>query len=108
MAINLLSQLLDSGRELKDLVGFNRRKALRFQDVQLEKLLYKAKNTAFGKQYAFDQILIAKDLYGAFKEKVPLSDYGGMYPWWQRAYNGEKDMTWPGLVRFFRHEFRYH
>ncbi|MFN9113625.1 MAG: GH3 auxin-responsive promoter family protein, partial [Bacteroidota bacterium] len=101
MAINLLSQLLAQGRELRDLVGFNRRKALRFQESQLKKLLYNARKTAFGQAHGFEEILLAGDVYAAFAARVPAGDYSAMYPWWQRAYNGEKDVTWPGQVKFF-------
>ncbi len=99
MALNILSQFVQPG--LRDLVGFSLRKALRMQETQLKKLLFKAKHTAFGKEHGFEDMLIAPDVYQAFSTRVHPGDYSSMYPWWQRAYSGEKDVIWPGKIDFF-------
>jgi hypothetical protein len=99
MAFNILSQYVQPG--LKDLVSFSHRKALRFQEAQLKKLLFKAKHTAFGKEHGFEEMLIAPDVYEAFIRRVRPGDYSSMYPWWQRAYAGEADVVWPGKTEFF-------
>ena len=99
MALNILSQFVQPG--LRDLVGFSYRKALRMQEAQLKKLLFKAKHTVFGKEHGFEDILISADVYRAFTQAVHPGDYSRMYPYWQRAFNGEKDITWPGKTDFF-------
>jgi hypothetical protein len=41
----------------------------------LKKLLKKARFTAFGQHYHFDDILFSSDLAGRFQELVPVHDY---------------------------------
>lgn len=68
----------------------------------LSALIKKSKNTAFGKQYHFEQILKEKDLGTIFREKVPVHTYSQMLEnWWYRSLNGEKNVSWPGKVNYF-------
>lgn len=72
------------------------------QQEVLEDLLEKAKNTAFGKYHAFDQILDADDIVSAFTAKVPYHDYDALYSrWWKKLRERHKDITWPGLNEYF-------
>lgn len=72
------------------------------QNETLHSLLEKAKHTAFGKYHAFDQILAADYPAKAFSEKVPYHDYDSIYnQWWKKQREGHKDITWPGLNRYF-------
>src|SRR5690606_16135883 len=64
-------------------------------------LLDKAKNTAFGKYYAFEQILASEDPAAAFANKVPYHDYDAIYEeWWSKIREGHKDITWPGINQY--------
>lgn len=68
----------------------------------LNHLLDKAKNTAFGKYYAFEQILESEDPVTTFSQKVPYHDYDTIYSeWWSKLREGHKDITWPGLNEYF-------
>src|SRR5690554_861443 len=68
----------------------------------LKHLLDKAKNTAFGKYYAFEQILEAEDQAAVFAKKVPYHDYDAIYSgWWCKIREGHKDITWPGINEYF-------
>lgn len=68
----------------------------------LKKLLNKAKDTAFGKQYNFESILEADDITKAFAERVPYFDYNKINEeWWSRIHQGENNVTWPGKPPYF-------
>ena len=60
-------------------------------------LLGKARNTAWGKRYAFAEI----SGYDTFRERVPLQDYENLHPFIERMINGEKDVLWPSTVRWY-------
>lgn len=64
-------------------------------------LLQRAVDTAFGRHYHFADILASPDPIAQFKKVVPVVDYDGMHPWWERAEAGEADVTWPGVVKYF-------
>lgn len=72
------------------------------QEIQfdvLNKLLKKAKNTKFGKEYNFAEII--KKGPKAFAEEVPLNQYEGLKPYIQEVANGAKDILWPGAPKWF-------
>ncbi len=75
--------------------------ALRHQRRQLDYLLRSAKHTAFGLAHDFDSILDAENVHAAFDSRVPLTDYSGMKQWWSRSYQGEANVSWPGLTTYF-------
>jgi hypothetical protein len=83
-------------------------KPAKHQRKVLFKLLKKARKTAFGKYYNFEKIAgintlkKEKAIYADFKAEVPIHDYNKMYnEWWVKARNGEKNITWPGTVKYF-------
>jgi hypothetical protein len=72
------------------------------QEKTFLKLIKKAQNTAFGKEYGFDEILNSSNPTKLFGERVPLFDYDSIHDkWWYRELNGEQDITWPGKVSYF-------
>lgn len=75
---------------------------LRQQQRVLKKLLTKAEFTAFGEYYNFSKILNSTDILNEFKNIVPTHDYNSIYKqWWYRALNGEKNVCWPGKIKYF-------
>lgn len=65
-------------------------------------LLEKAKDTAFGKHYEFEEILAGSDPADTFASRVPYFDYHQLYDtWWKRQLDGEEDITWPGNSQYF-------
>lgn len=64
-------------------------------------LLQAAADTHFGIHYGFRQILTSEDPQAEFAARIPVVDYDGMHPWWKRAEDGEADVAWPGVVRYF-------
>ncbi|MBI3234124.1 MAG: GH3 auxin-responsive promoter family protein, partial [Bacteroidetes bacterium] len=71
------------------------------QQRVLKKMLLRAGNTAFGKEYHFDDILFSDHVIPDFQKQVPFHTYKEMNVWWKRAYEGEKAVTWPGKTKYF-------
>lgn len=72
------------------------------QKYVLKHLLSKARNTEFGKQYSFSQIVNSENPEKAYQETVPVFDYEKMYSnWWNKLLEGRKDITWPGKTKHF-------
>ena len=68
----------------------------------LKDLLNKAKDTAFGKEYKFEEILEAEDIEAKYAETVPYFDYNKIdKEWWHRYHEGEENVTWPGTPPYF-------
>ncbi len=67
------------------------------QDKQLRHILKKAQNTEWGKNYGFKDI----PNYKTFCERVPVSTYEDLHPFIERMINGEKNILWPSVVRWF-------
>lgn len=75
------------------------------EEAQLEvlkSLVTKARDTAFGKHYGFEEILASEDIKKAFSEKVPYFDYNKLNKeWWSKLHEGEENVTWPGKPPYF-------
>jgi hypothetical protein len=68
----------------------------------LNKLLKRARFTAFGQQYRFDDILLSRHVGKVFQDKVPVHDYNKIYEeWWQKTLEGVPDVTWPGKIKYY-------
>jgi hypothetical protein len=78
------------------------------QKQELRKLLIHAQHTEFGEKFGFQKLLKAlkssdvNRFYEEFVTTVPVYDYDKIYEeWWYRNKEGEKDITWPGKVKYF-------
>ncbi|WP_053403873.1 GH3 auxin-responsive promoter family protein [Persicobacter sp. CCB-QB2] len=60
-------------------------------------LLEGAKNTVFGKDHGFEEIVTYED----FKARVPIRDYEDLRPYIDRVVAGEKDILWKGKPVYF-------
>lgn len=67
------------------------------QQQQLHYLLRMATPTVWGQQYDFLHI---KD-YQTFSQRVPLQVYDDLRPYIHRMINGEPNILWPGVTRWF-------
>lgn len=67
------------------------------QERVLENLLQEAKHTAFAADHAFGSI----KNYADFKDAIPVKDYEGIKPYILRCLEGESDVLWPGIVKWF-------
>jgi len=72
------------------------------QRVVLLQLLKKAKLTAFGLKYKFNEILNSADPVSAFQKNVPIYDYDAINEeWWHYLLEGHQNVTWPGGQKYF-------
>jgi len=78
------------------------------QKSALRQLLIDARSTAFGDKYHFDDVLRSfrsnqpDYFYERFRKNVPVHDYNKIYnEWWHRARKGQKDICWPGRIKYF-------
>ena len=74
-----------------------RRRPTEVQREQLDRLLAKGANTAFGR----DHELRSVKTLGEFQARVPVRDYEEFFPYIERARRGERSVLWPGETRWF-------
>lgn len=87
-----------------DISGFVRSEPLpgKAQLAVLSHLLKKAKHTAFGLKYRFDDILESGDIVGSFQRNVPVCHYDSIHEeWWHYLLEGHQNVTWPGGQEYF-------
>ncbi len=72
------------------------------QTKVLQKLLDKAKGTDFGRTYIFKEILQSTSPLHEFSSAIPITTYEEFYEkWLTRTLQGEKDVIWPGRMKYF-------
>ncbi len=71
------------------------------QSNLLRGLLVKASSTVWGRRFDFGSIARESDVVRAYRERVPLHSYEHMRPYVDRIRDGEKDVLWPGRIRYF-------
>lgn len=97
----ILGSIIKSAIDIRGIIPA-RKNIYKQQVRQLTKLLTKAQDTAFGKEYNFQQILLNEDPIREFQKNVPVFDYQSIFElWWYRALKGERDICWPGKVNYF-------
>ena len=62
------------------------------QETWRQNLVRGAQQTAFGRDHGFQDIKTYED----FKAAVPIRDYEGLRPYFDRLLTGEADVLWPG------------
>ena len=70
------------------------------QEVQIETfidLIHHAKDTEWGIKHNFESIDSIQD----FKEQVPIQEYDDVKPYINRLRKGEKNILWPGEIKWF-------
>lgn len=67
------------------------------QNKQLKSLLSTARDTEWGRNHDYWSI----SSYNTFKERVPLQTYEEVKPFVNRMINGEKNILWPSVVRWY-------
>ncbi|MBN2680900.1 MAG: GH3 auxin-responsive promoter family protein [Bacteroidales bacterium] len=69
-------------------------------DVQREtflKLIEKAEDTEWGKKYGYRSVSSVEE----FQKRVPVQDYEDVKPYIIRLRQGEKNLLWPGSIKWF-------
>jgi hypothetical protein len=67
------------------------------QKALLDDLVRSAARTRFGAEHHFESIQSIAD----YQARVPLRSYADFKPYWDRLFEGERDVTWPGHPRYF-------
>ncbi len=107
----ILGVLLKNGVKLGKAIEQEQKSPFKLQRKQLKKLLREAQFTEIGRKYDFDQILELlsflsladkKAFYDIFKKSVPIYSYNSIYKeFWHKCLEGQRDITWPGKVKYF-------
>lgn len=104
----ILGTLLKKGIMLRESLAQLYTSPLDLQKQELRDLLIHCQFTKFGSEYNFTKILSSfkvddKDhFYEVFKKQIPIFDYDTIYhQWWCKAKAGEKDVCWPGKIKYF-------
>jgi len=70
----------------------------------LKNILTVSKDTVYGKEHKFEEILAAKtddELFKLYQKNVPINDYENLRPYIDRHKNGEPDILFPGKPKFY-------
>lgn len=104
----IIGSILKKGIKLRETLEQDYTSPYDLQKKELSKLLISARNTTFGREYDFMNVLEKfrshgqHDFYEQFKANVPIHDYDSMNDsWWHKTRDGEPDVTWPGKTKFF-------
>lgn len=98
MAVNITASFLKQLAKYEyEQFGTATNKPVASQLQVLKELLQSAKNTEFGRKYSFASIKIPEE----FRKAVPLVKYENIAPLWHRAFDGDKDVTWRGHIKYF-------
>lgn len=81
---------------LKEIDAFGSR-ATDIQHKLLAYLIDKGKHTEYGKAHGFSNIHSEQD----FKKSVPVARYEDLQPHIEKMMRGERDILWPGKIRWF-------
>jgi hypothetical protein len=72
------------------------------QQETLHKLLHKSRNTEFGRNNRFVEILNSGDFVSDFQKNVPVYDYEKLFAdYWHKLLEGKANITWPGKIKYF-------
>ncbi len=98
----VLGALIKQGLKLGSRVTLRFRSPAYYQRKELRSLLKKAEQTAFGKKFDFSGILTSQDHVKEFQANVPIYNYNTIFEqWWHRCLEGEKNVCWPGQIKYF-------
>ena len=70
----------------------------------LRRILETAKDTVYGKEHHYKEILAAQtpeELFSLYQKNVPINDYESLYPYIERHKNGEADILFPGKPKMY-------
>jgi hypothetical protein len=97
-----MKKLFNKGVKQYLKLRYNRIERMRNAPIELQEntiasLLNRAKNTEYGKKYAFHDITD----HASYIQKVPLIDYEDIKPYINRMMKGENNILWPGIVKWY-------
>jgi hypothetical protein len=78
--------------------------AIKAQEETLRSFLAGAKDTMYGKEHQFENILKAEtpeSFFKRYREMVPINDYENLRPYIERHKQGEADILFPGKPKMY-------
>ena len=97
----LLQRLLTEAKNRGVFLKVNIEEGELIQKKTFGKLIDRAQDTAFGRQFRFNELNGSDTLLSDYQESVGMGDYMKMLPWWTRARMGEENVIWPGSIKNF-------
>ncbi|MEO9481823.1 MAG: GH3 auxin-responsive promoter family protein [Ekhidna sp.] len=103
----ILGTLLKKGIMLRESLEQLYTSPLDLQKQELRNLLIQCQSTKFGQFHSFNAILNSfkkgkDEFYKSFTANVPIHDYDKIYEdWWHLAKAGQRDICWPGKIKYF-------
>ena len=104
----ILGTLLKKGIMLRESIAQQYTSPIDLQKQELRDLIIHTQNTAFAKEYGFNEILKSfrkndnKSFYESYKKHVPIFDYEKINKeWWFLAREGMNNVCWPGKIKYF-------
>ena len=98
----IIGKLIKKGSAISHKISKLKGEEYTKQLLVLKKLINSAKQTQFGFAHSYLEILKNPDLVNSFQKKVPLTEYEAFYDkWLRKVIGGEKEVTWPGRVKYF-------
>jgi len=83
-------------KSITQALGIPPRSPKRSQLRVLKKLMKRARYTAFGQQFGFEQILQRRGAVKRFQESVPVYNYNKIYAeWWHKTLEGQDTFLLP-------------
>ena len=67
------------------------------QNETFSHLLRTASGTEWGRKYSYSSISSVRD----YRNRVPVQSYDDIIPYIERLGNGEPDLLWPGIIKWF-------
>lgn len=71
---------------------------LEVQDQLFHSLIQQAETTIWGQTYGYQDAGFNLE---RFRQQVPISTYEQLYPWFEREWEGEAEVLWPGRRNWF-------
>ncbi len=99
--MGFIRTIVKQGLNFRNRFDLDQPKAFDLQTKVLRQLVEKARYTRFGKEHNFESLYFSKNLVEDYRNSVGVHSYSSMHDYWQLALNGEKDVTWPGAVKYF-------
>ena len=80
-----------------DQIEYFKKHPVETQENVLNTLLSSGLNTSFGTEHGFDQVKSPAD----FAQSVPIRDYDQLRSYVIRTLEGESNVLWPGMIKWF-------
>ncbi len=105
----ILGTLIKKGIRIRESLDQEFSAPADLQKAELRKLMISARNTKFGQHYQFKNLLKAFKnnadplaYYREYAKTVPIHNYNKMHDeWWHLNQKGQRDVCWPGKVKYF-------